>query len=501
MRKLRMLVCVVLIAVIVMSGIAKNAQAIFIPESPIPGLSIPAFHEALVTDRLMLKPVTDVLIRIPAREYVSQIKRYDQAVVHLGGTAFLEDTLPSNLPEVIEFTAENFQSGRDYLSLSPDGSRMLIINQGVPMMAELKNHTLKFILPDATMNRDYFARYYERILQMPEDQHVTWSPDGRYVAIASPDLVLSQLRMTANILLLDLEKGVSRTADRELEQKANLRWDEITSGSFPVKATFSRDSKRLYIESLNQEDEVSLFRSHDLQTRKMTDLAQWDFETMQVMGIMADTEQGVLRATGSMRQDDPIGISFQTPSGERRILCDISNTLPDYPIRLRSALHITRGKHALLTTVAKEEFPFTGVVLQLFRIDEVESSVFYRALAIDKDASPADRLVQVNPMAWDGAYVKNSAFDGLLRVNNATLSSDGTYLLMRAGKNSIRGLQSLYLCDLMQGITGEVIVPEGALDTAACMVTRLAGLKWSGNRILINRGGAYHLYELTVSSK
>ena len=70
------------------------------------------------------------------------------------------------------------------------------------------------------MNRDYFARCYRRFPKMPEDQHVTWSSDGRYVALACPS-GFSERYFTANILLLDLKRAFPGLWIRNWNRKLN----------------------------------------------------------------------------------------------------------------------------------------------------------------------------------------------------------------------------------------------------------------------------------------
>lgn len=494
MRNFLSMACAALLAAAFVAGAVSNAQA---TGSPVPGLSAEAFQEALAADRLMAELSSEVLVRVPLQDFMAQIQRYDQAVAYLGGADVLADSLPDDLPETIEVTAADLHDAQSYLSLSPDGTRMLIIADGLPMVADLTDRTLRFILPDAAMNRDYFARCYRRFPKMPEDQHVTWSSDGRYVALAWPERFFLNGNFTANILLLDLEKGVSRAVDQELEQKAKLKWHEFETGCFPVKAAFSRDSACLYIEAWGVieaggvKETVGLLRSYDLQTRKMTDLARWDASATYILGVIADTGQGILRAV--MQERLPPAISCQTPSGERLIQGEKRyRSLPDQ--QMLAVLHMVRGEQALLALRINPQNNSRDYLFNLFRVDEVDASVFDHALAIRKDAGPADRLVLVDLAAGD------YAFDGLLKVTNATLSMDGNYLLMSASDQENQ--RDLYLCDLARGITGRVSVPESTpRGYAYHLMNGVLGLKWSGRHVLMSDGHHYCLHEFGVLSQ
>ncbi len=463
---------------------------------PIPDISQAAFDQALAEDRLMLRTVNFEL-SVPVDTLSAEAKRYDQTIGALGGDGFIGEDLPEGM-DALPLSAAQLYAASQYLSLSPDGTHLLAVTGGIPVVLALDGSLFRVIAPDADMLPDYFMQQYQKRLQIIEDAAVTWSHDGRYIALAFPRRVLEMMTYAANIILIDVEQGTACAVDKMLEQQATVTGMTMPKGGIPVHAAFSQDGQHLLYDifAARQEGErLSEIRSLDLTTREVQVMAAYNASMTAIDGILADTPQGILHSVLDIKASGPRGLVFHSDKGERTILCDPQDATQAQfvPVLLQ-----VQGDTGLMRTLLSMPGP---AVLQPFSVSMADESALRSALGIDPQQAAPQRLVSVELSKQDRKSA-NNPFAPLLMPDNGVLSPDGNWLLMAAEQPEGQG-RVLYVCNLNNRVCGRVDMdaPEGvAVGRYMAPAARLRGLRWAdNNRLLIEVDGAYRLFELTIT--
>lgn len=470
--------------------------------TPIPGVPVAAFEQALEQDQLVLREGTFEL-RVPWAEYVAQVKRYDRAVLALGGESAQGDNLPPET-DVISIPYTQVFAYSSFVSLSPDGTRILVISDGVPAVFALDGSLFQMIAPDQNMNRDYYALHYQRLIDQVEDAGVVWSQDGQYIALAFPRHVLAMMQLTSNVILIDVGIGTASAVDKALEQQAEVKSAFSITGGAALRATFSLDDQHLLYEvygGLGEDNRLSEIRSLDLATGDVQVVSTHDFRGTTVHGLLVDTPSGVLHNISDVMIDGPRGLAFRGAAGDQLV---VRNPDDDAQATIQPILLDVQGDTGLLHTTATQPMN-ARAVLQPFPVSSVDASVFDKGLAINPDEPAMSRLTWLNLAEGLTHPSAEDAEKSLVVPDNGVLSPDGSMLLLASARFSWQE-RVLFLCDLNTlacGIVDASAIPEESLYGRYLVpLNQPRGLRWSGNnRLLIEVDGKYRLFELAILDK
>ncbi|MCL1854408.1 MAG: hypothetical protein FWF86_01630 [Clostridia bacterium] len=206
-RFYRSLAALVLLIVLCASGSFAVAG---MPETPIPGVGSEDFDAALREDRLTLAPVP----------------------------------LPG-LPEDAQL-----------LSLSPDGSRLLLLtDSGLSVFTVADGAVLpltplpgeKCKLTDETIGKMFDA---------PEVNAVSWSADGEYLSFGFPRRTILEARYDTNLWIANLETGA---IEPFLDLPESIRVTDPDMPDVPLRAMFDRERPLLYYDLLTPSRDIEYF--------------------------------------------------------------------------------------------------------------------------------------------------------------------------------------------------------------------------------------------------
>ncbi len=486
-------------------ALASRAQGQPGSWQPIPGVHHEAFLEALAEDRVTLAPVMFSMdLGTPA--FMEEARRYDDAVTALGGEPVLTRDLDGVQGEVI-IDQQTIYENMDFLTVSPDGRTVLAIDMGVPVVFSVAEGFLRVIAPDAAMQPEYYDRLYSRLIQRPEDAGAAWSPDGRYLALSFPRVVLASMRLGANIILIDLEAGTAAVVDKALEINLSAGSVRDMPDGAPVRAAFSLDGQHLLYEVILAEDDEpgAQLRSMNLDTKAVTILARYSMRSLNLEGGFADTPAGILQTVSDTAMSGDYGLVLRTPEGDRRFLRNGGDAFGQLVL---PQLHEVRGDSGLLRTWIGPPHGITSrLVIQPFRPSEMAVDAYDTAWAIDPEQEAFERLTLLNlKQALDGApNIDPGQLEPLRLADNAALSPDGSMALLHTQAMD-RTDHQLYLYDMASGTAGRVAVEGVGEDSAfgryqpPANSAMLRGLRWlGGNRLLVEVDAQYRLFKLTIS--
>ncbi len=505
MNKLRTFLALTLLCCMAVNAGGALAES-YLPS----GMDDEAFAKAVAQGRVALRPAR-ISLSVSREEYVREARRYNAALAAFGNQPGMIplDGIQDSGAETLELS-DAFYEAQSYLSLSPDGTRMLAVSGGIPWMIDLAAGSVRFLAPDGEMDPLYYDKFYQRIFGQIEDQGVVWSQDGRYIALCFPRQVLQMMRLGINALLVDVERGTVAQLVRDLPPDLKIfSASNPYKGGAPLRAVFDGNEPVIYYEAYAAEilgHRHSAIRSRNLKTGETKTLAFYDAQLTTSDPRLYLSKQGFIFTVADVKNDGARGIAIMGTGAapDAMILRDPKDPLELFMINRLIALE---GNKGILQTI----WPVSGTgtdVLQMLTLDSLSGEAFKHCLLIRPDSTPAQRLMQADLADVVDAHTlgfRQNALDGLERPVNAALSPEGRYLLLtvHAGK----GVTRLYLYDAVSGVLGKVDLSESGAGEQSFLGMRETpksnmhrGLIWLGNnRLLVGIHGKYRVFELAVT--
>ncbi|HSK68462.1 MAG TPA: hypothetical protein VLA21_04315, partial [Candidatus Limnocylindria bacterium] len=441
--------------------------------------------------------------------YAREASRYDAALAALGDTENQAVFPVGPADEGQAFTPE-FYDSLQYLTLSPDGSRLFAVLDGLPFVHDLRDGNTTFIAPDPARGEDYYA-LYRRLLERLEDRAVAWSPDGRMLALAWPRAVLTQLRFGANAVLVDTEAGTASPVVGDLPPDASfLRPGPAPALGYPIRAAFSDDGATLYYEAFSAENALlgrhNRLVAHDLETGENRTVSYFTWDDLVADGGLLPVKGGFLSAVGSVKEGVVrFGLALRGLDGASAY----AYAPGDAEHALQLELLDAAGGHALLLAMRLAGYA-PSITLRLVSLDGLAGGLPETALAIRRDAggAPAPAQLPLGEVYEKGDKPAAGYRDGLLYEyeipQNGALSPDGKRLLLLTRGEGLGGDVRMYVYDLASGALSPVdlsaaqVTGDAVFGMFAGPGSNLArGLRWVGeDRVLATHGGKYRVYEL-----
>lgn len=476
------------------------------------------FDAALAADGLALVPAR-FSFEIEGRALYEEYLRCDEAFSEYGASPVpdLGDMTEEDLEGTYTLTGEEHYGGDRFISMSPDGNRLLMQSGGMFAVLDFEAQSVRLAAPAEGLDPDYVVNVMmHSMVRAPQDFGVAWSPDGRYVAFTFVRETLMQMRLGMNVILFDVDAGLMWTVD-EVPVDVSLTDMESFTGA-PYRAAFDPQGGNIlyydvYAAGMDDEgDRYNELRAYDISSGVVSVISQYDGAySVTASPEMFVTGEGVLQAFADARYNPSAGLAlrgfggedtlYEMPEGTRRAA--ISPVLRDYREGVALMLYQNGDRIEADGEDDREEVPYIGAFLSPFRFDSPE--LYPEAIYIEPGAEAGERVksLDLTEYPYYDPEVGRAFMEGeLVMPYNGVLSPDGKYLLVAARDCFSRS--GLYLIDLESGECGAVELELAGVDCAysSGASAGMTGMSWvSGNRVMLLMDGDYQVFEFEIGSR
>ncbi len=438
--------------------------------SPVPGVSLEAFGEALMEDRLQMTPVA----------WTTQV-----------------DTEEKAMP----------------LSLSPDGKTLLVMSVAGPRLFDLSaDEYTRLIVPDWKQT-NLPVEAVQQLFATPEANAISWSPDGRYLSFAFPAKVYRTLVGDGNIWIAHTKTGVAK-ALVELPPKINMITGLPPEG-VPARAVFDLVEPVLYYERFMDAREGgdiswNRFYRYDPETGQSTILAGGVPVNMVTKDYRLFAQEGRVLTSVASYSAEGEGAGYALLSMEEDTRYTLTQEGAGAAFFQRANILDFRNGRAI-STAYSDSTAYSEVLggmppMAVATLGSAGISVEAFAWIEPEADTPYGRLMPVLPDTMEDQHVREEISDRIERElfspRAAVFSPDGKYLLLGV---IVSKEPRLYLYDIRKGVCGQVgiLLDNPMKETAfadGAMELRLPGMIWAeNNRLLLFDGEMCRLFELGIA--
>jgi len=496
-----------------------------------PTMNDSEFLNALKADGLSLHPI-NLSMTLDLDELLPEIERYDGLMGLYDEYAVIAGDLEDEDVRRVTVSGEQFYEMVNILSVSPDGTRFLFVQDGVMMIWDDLRGKLKLIAPAAGLDEEYVNYVMDAQFKQPEEPGIVWSEDGKYIALSFIRRVLLVAQFSSGTLLVDVEAGEARPVvplPAQLRIMDMLDEDGGYAGT-PIRAVFDPFDGCLYYEMYNRPD-GSISR-YNPQTSESTLLMEFD-----AMSVTADpslwwTADGLMHTFASVNPSEGFGLAVRPIDREATLTEWVPGNAVDrnffaeakrggnlISVAGRYAIYYGVGGRRLameaaamaseLGDLADEINPHLYEHVVIFSPGELNGDFFQQMTVIRPDA-PAEERLDVLSM------LENATLESIIELGrmmeasrsfspyNAALSPDGRYALL-AVREDYESEPMLFLYDTETEICGRIDISALNLDGelfatyASPLNNNHRGILWvDNNRILLDIDGVYKLFELSA---
>jgi len=512
------------------------------PSRHVSSLSDQRFNQALVEDSLVLRPV-DMSITLNYDELIAEIERYNDQMRRYNTNALISPRLADNVNTNTVLSGVDFYNTVSIVSISPSGTQFLLwvktddTRFALVVWDELSG-ALKLIAPASGLDGDYVSKGmmpfadYDDDWGFPwfiNDSGISWSTDGRYIAISDG---YPNYNTGNGTVLIDAEKGEARPL---VSLPYPVIWPSLDESfpGMPVRAVFDPFDDYLYYESTGAVYE----RIDDWELVFENTISRYDLRTgettllMHLGGVNGSLDPLLWWTENGLMHSFHIGLAVRPIGGEAKLVHQIHgdeeplNFFRDaYDGQVIVSAAGNQGV-SISSPIGQSYIGFDNPYyrLVLFATDKLIPDVFDKMTVIQPDVPPQQRLREISlpTGALDESFrylmEEMDRTQSVVPVN-AMLSPDGRYALILTGdahNHDEHGAAVLYVYDIEKQMCGRLILNDNLLvnnlaylgesyhsSRSSGFIQYSHGLMWAANnRVLLFKDGSYRVYEFCIDGE
>lgn len=446
----------------------------------------------------------------------------NQAIARDGVEITFDQALREDKLTIVPMDESTFDDGEWPLSLSPDGEKLLLLEDGGLSVYSLAYGTRTLLTPRAGDSHLTEERI-RNLFAAPEATAVSWSADGRYLSFSFPRHVYMQMFAGSNLWIADLDTGMIDPLF-DLPDDVSMPYDADAS-SIPVRAVFDLNSPALYYDMIAV-DEAD--KDAPIKTRYF----KWNYETDETVPVgytasyMASSDPKLWRIADRLvttntyigSSNRRAGLTTFTDEGISHLQWEDAGFLAAF---LDNAYLIdAQGSDAVLyqrgsgneRVYDRNRSMSDRQIIRLMEctLSDQGQPQYGAFLAMDANAPASTRLLHFSSKELDDEETDLALFNRYLHFEilvcfNAAFSPDGGYLLL-ATQGFGGQPKGLYVLNRATGECGRIALPEdfetgmnGLPFIYDAGPNRLPGIQWAaGNRLLLFDGKMNRFCTLTI---
>ena len=353
------------------------------------------------------------------------------------------------------------------ISLSPDGERALIGFEDFLASVNLKDGSFRFLVPKTPLSGIPLESYLDMGMKMLRNSFLDWSKDGSRAIVSSPIDVFTFMKLSENIVVLDLKDGDYSLLDEPFASLGEIRFLDLNKmeGGVPYYAVFCPGDESCYVfYYARTEDRVLKIQicERNFATGEQKEVASFPGEWADISQIFADNT-GVVMSFRDQRIMDKKGILLLSWDGENKEV--LMKAGEDYSQKMENfSVRDYRGGQIILNLFIGAVPRPSNIFTWPKSVDNLDETVFDQALVLDMDG----RVLAADPRAllFDAVHEARGSEiwrDGQLLYRlptDAVLSPDGRRLLLAFSKDDEEETL-FYLMNLESGTSSEVTMEGG----------------------------------------
>ena len=317
------------------------------------------FDQALGADKLSLVPV-NLTLAVDEKTLNEAVERYEAQISLLGSARNLFPNARITSTSLLsELSGDDLYKNIRIISASPDGNKFFIAIGGTTDKGDVlaiwdeTGGSIRYLAPIAGLTaKDVYKLILEQLSVINEGFGVTWSPDGRYIALTYIHWAVGY-HPNYSALLVDTEKGEIKPLLEFPNGISNKDFYKEYQGT-PIRAVFDHDSEFLYYEVANcDKPDVATFYRYELETGETEKLIVTDVRPLKMDPKLWWTEDGLMTMACKIYNEVSgislylSGISLQPLGGETKYFYR-DEKVTDNWITQHSCLLSVTGRNGIL---------------------------------------------------------------------------------------------------------------------------------------------------------